>query len=55
MVNLVKNWQFFNFFYFRQCRSGKCVLQYSRRKKRLIGQENVFYNAVEEKNAFPRL
>ena len=84
---LSKNGQFSNFF-FRQCRAGKCLLRYTRTKKRLfrlkkqevqkvqkltfflsmvlvqkwpffqlfffgnIGQENVFYNILEPKNAF---
>ena len=30
---LVQNWQFFQFFFFRQYRPGKCLLRYSRTKK----------------------
>ena len=32
---LVKNWPFYHLFVFRQCTSGKYVLQYPRTKKRL--------------------
>ena len=31
-----KNGHFFNYLFFRQYRPGKCLLRYSRRKKRLL-------------------
>ena len=89
---LGQKWQFFELLFFRQYRTRKCLLRYSREKKRLfyarkttsskskqidifskrvnpwfwsqngqfsnfsflgnIGQENVFYDIVEQKNAF---
>ena len=88
---LVQKWPFFQLFFFRQYRPGKCLLWYSKTKKRLsrlknkklkksknkhfskkfnpwfrsknshcsnffllfnIGQENVFYDLLERKNAF---
>ena len=56
-----KNGHFSNFF-FRKYRPWKCLLRYSRAKKRLsrlsncfflgnIGQENVFYDILERRNA----
>ena len=90
---MVQNWPFFKLFLFKQFRKGKCVLRYSRTKKRLstlwkqrvqrvekleffqrvkpwfwsrnshffnffflsnLGQENVFYDILEQKNAFLR-
>ena len=43
-------------FFFRQYRPRKCLLRYSRTKKRFfignIGQENVFYDILERKNVF---
>ena len=32
---LVQKWPFLQHFFFRQYRQGKCLLQYSRTKKRL--------------------
>ena len=62
---LVQKWPFLKTFFFRQYRPRKCLLRYSRRKKRLskwpffklfclgnIGQENVCYDILEGKNAF---
>ena len=34
---LVQKWHFFNFFFFRQYRLGKCVLRYSRMKNAFLG------------------
>ena len=34
-IVMVQKWPFFQLFFFKQCRQGKCLLQYSSRKKRL--------------------
>ena len=88
---LVQKWPYFQLFFFREYRPGKCLLRYSRTKKTPfqaiktrssksrkidispkglthgfgpkmaifstfflgnIGQENVFYDILERKNAF---
>ena len=36
----VQKWPFFQLFFFRQCRQGKCRLRYSRVEKRLLGYQN---------------
>ena len=56
---------FFQLFFFRHYRPGKCLLRYSRTKKHLcslekqkvrkdgnIGEENVFWDILKGKNAF---
>ena len=37
---LVQKWPFFQLFFFRQYRPGKCLLPYSRTKKHLLGYKN---------------
>ena len=56
---LVQKSPFFQLFFFRYYRPGKCHLRYSRKKKNAslgqkpkLGQENVFYEVLEQKNAF---
>ena len=34
---LVQKWPFFQTFFFKQYRQGKCLLRYSRKKKALLG------------------
>ena len=54
---LVKKWPFFHLFLSRNIDQEKCILRYSRTKKRLFTLKNqevqsVFYDIIEQKNAF---
>ena len=52
---LVKNWRFFHLFYFKKYRAGRCVLGYSRTKKRLSRQKKQEVQKVKKLTFFQRV
>ena len=50
---LVQKWPFFQLLFFRKYRPGKCLLRYSRTKKRLSRLYNQEIQKVEEVDIFP--
>ena len=51
---LVLKWPFFRLLFFRKSRPGKCLLRYSRTKKRLSRLYNQEVQKVEEVDIFPK-
>ena len=49
-----KNFHFSNFFFFRQYRPGKCLLQYSRTKRRLSRPKKQKDQTVKKIDIFPK-